>query len=142
MSAGVMTILQAGGEQSSFDQLRLVYTLSNIVLIMLAAVVISYLISIYMRRLLKETMLQSYHDLLGVKVIITKTTGPDVTGEFRSEDEQEGSCSSDEWIYPGMSARITNYVDGIYRVRPIYVDHRDLSSKQNLEEIETAAEKS
>ncbi|HHU06866.1 MAG TPA: hypothetical protein GXZ59_00800 [Clostridiaceae bacterium] len=135
----MITIMQSGMEQGSFDQLRLVYVIGNIVFIMLAAVVVSSLISIYMKHRFNKTMLQSYYDLLGEKVIITKTTGSEVKGEFRSGSGEEGFCYSEDWIYPGMSARVTNYTDGIYKVRPLYVDYRDLSTKENLAEMDTAA---
>ncbi|HZW97726.1 MAG: hypothetical protein GX834_03640 [Clostridiaceae bacterium] len=139
---GVITVMQAVTEQSSFDQLRFVYTLANIVVALLAAVIFSYLICAYMKHRFNETMLQSFYDLLGEKVIVTKTSGPEVTGEFRSTGGEEGLCCSDDWIYPGMSARITNYIDGLYRVRPLYVDYRDLSAKENMAEKDIAAKQS
>ncbi len=136
MGINFHTILQAGLENSNSDLSQIVNLLLNLVIVLFLAVLVSYGLSQYLSKLFASRLQQSYHDLLGEKVILTKSSGPDSRGSFRVESGEEGSCSSEEWLYPGMSARITNYKDGVYKIRPLHIDYRDFSSKEEQKKIE------
>jgi len=131
MSSGMKCFLRAELDYSTSDLSRLVTVLINTVIILMIAVAITLLISRHLRRLSQASILQSHHKLLGEKVIVTKTAGPETNGMFRTDSGEEGNCFAEEWIYPGMPARITNYDDGLYKVRPLHIDYRDLSSKED-----------
>ncbi|MDI9461438.1 MAG: hypothetical protein ACOX3P_06875 [Saccharofermentanales bacterium] len=122
-------LLQGGRESSTSDLSQIVTVLVNTLIVLFLAVAATAAISFYLQRLSKVSLLESFHELLGEKVIVTKTAGPETSGEFRSDSGEEGQCLASEWIYPGMPARITNYRDGIYKIRPLHVDYRDLSQK-------------
>ncbi len=84
-----------------------------------------------MRSKYHEARLTSAQRLVGCKVTVKITCGPDNVGRFvHSDGDEMLEGKSKVWIYPGREARVINYQNNIYWLRPLHEDYKRVQTKE------------